>query len=79
MAGTPVTIDFASFFADHQRPIASALALTLRDDLLASDATAEAMAAPFNGGTMSVGTPIRPAGSTGRAQLGSLSPSQMDA
>ena len=23
---TPVTIDFASFFADHQRPIASALA-----------------------------------------------------
>ena len=44
---TPVTIDFASFFADHQRPIASALALTLRDDLLASDATAEAMARAF--------------------------------
>ena len=43
----PVTIDFASFFADHQRPIASALALTLRDDLLASDATAEAMARAF--------------------------------
>ena len=48
MAGTRlVTIDFASFFADHQRPIASALALTLRDDLLASDATAEAMARAF--------------------------------
>ncbi|MEO0494402.1 MAG: sigma-70 family RNA polymerase sigma factor [Actinomycetota bacterium] len=44
---TPVTIDFASFFADHQRSIASALALTLRDDLLASDATAEAMARAF--------------------------------
>ena len=40
---TPVAIDFAGFFTDHHRTIASALALTLRDDQLASDATAEAM------------------------------------
>ncbi|MEM8705771.1 MAG: sigma-70 family RNA polymerase sigma factor [Actinomycetota bacterium] len=44
---TPVTIDFASFFADHQRSVASALSLTLRDDVLAADATAEAMARAY--------------------------------
>ena len=44
---SPVTIDFSTFFADHQRPIASALALTLRDDVLAADATAEAMARAY--------------------------------
>ena len=44
---TPVAIDFAGFFTDHHRTIASALALTLRDDPLASDATAEAMARAY--------------------------------
>ncbi|MEQ8840480.1 MAG: sigma-70 family RNA polymerase sigma factor [Acidimicrobiales bacterium] len=39
----PVVLDFRAFFADHHRPIASALAMTLRDDALAADATSEAM------------------------------------
>ena len=44
---TPVALDFAGFFAAHHRTIASALALTLRDDQLASDAAAEAMARAY--------------------------------
>ena len=44
---TPVAIDFAGFFDDHHRSIASALALTLGDDQLASDAAAEAMARAY--------------------------------
>ncbi len=43
----PVTIDFRDFFASHHRPVASALALTLRDDDLAADAAAEAMARAY--------------------------------
>jgi len=42
-----VTLDFVGFFDAHYRPIASALALTLRDDQLAGEATAEAMARAF--------------------------------
>lgn len=38
-----VVVDFRSFFAEHHRRIAAALAMTLRDDVLAADATAEAM------------------------------------
>ena len=37
------TLDFRAFFADHHRPIAQALAMTLRDDTLANDAVAEGM------------------------------------
>ena len=44
---SPVALDFAGFFEAHYRPIASALALTLHDDLLASDAAAEAMARAY--------------------------------
>jgi RNA polymerase sigma-70 factor (ECF subfamily) len=44
---SPVALDFAGFFAEHHRTIASALALTLRDDQLASDAAAEAMARAY--------------------------------
>ncbi len=44
---SPVALDFAAFFAEHHRTIASALALTLRDDQLASDAAAEAMARAY--------------------------------
>ncbi|MEM9202841.1 MAG: sigma factor-like helix-turn-helix DNA-binding protein [Actinomycetota bacterium] len=44
---SPVSLDFSGFFADHHRTIASALALTLRDDQLASDAAAEAMARAY--------------------------------
>ncbi len=43
----PVAIDFAGFFEDQYRTIAGALALTLRDDQLAGDAAAEAMARAF--------------------------------
>ena len=43
----PVGVDFADFFARHQRPVATALALTLHDDDLAADATAEAMARAY--------------------------------
>jgi len=43
----PVALDFESFFAAHRRPVASALALTLHDNDLATDATAEAMARAF--------------------------------
>lgn len=43
----PVAIDFSGFFAQHHRTIASALALTLRDEQLASDAAAEAMARAY--------------------------------
>ena len=38
-----VVVDFRSFFAEHHRRIAAALAMTLRDDVLAADATAEAI------------------------------------
>lgn len=44
---SPVALDFAAFFADEFRSIAAALALTLRDDQLASDAAAEAMARAY--------------------------------
>lgn len=43
----PVAIDFAGFFHERYRSIASALALTLRDDQLAADAAAEAMARAY--------------------------------
>lgn len=43
----PVARDFRGFFAEHHRPVATALAMTLRDDELASDATAEAMARAY--------------------------------
>ena len=43
----PAGVDFSEFFADHRLPIASALALTLGDDDLATDATAEAMARAY--------------------------------
>jgi len=43
----PVAIDFGSFFSEHYRPVASALALTIRDPDLASDAAAEAMARAY--------------------------------
>ena len=39
----PVVLDFRAFFAANHRSIASALAMTLRDDVLAADATSEAM------------------------------------
>ena len=42
-----VVVDFRAFFADHHRRIASALAMTLRDDDLAADAAAEAMARAY--------------------------------
>ncbi len=44
---SPVAPDFASFFAEHYRSVATALALTLREDELANDATAEAMARAY--------------------------------
>ena len=44
---TPVALDFSRFFDDHHRRIASGLALTLRDDQLATDAAAEAMARAY--------------------------------
>ncbi len=43
----PVAIDFSSFFSEHYRPVAAALALTIRDPELASDAAAEAMARAY--------------------------------
>ena len=43
----PVVIDFRAFFSDNHRRIASALAMTLRDPHLASDAAAEAMARAY--------------------------------
>jgi RNA polymerase sigma factor (sigma-70 family) len=43
----PGAIDFPDFFAEHRRTISTALAMTLRDDQLAADATAEAMARAF--------------------------------
>jgi len=43
----PVAVDFQSFFAEHHRRIATALALTFRDDELGADAAAEGMARAF--------------------------------
>jgi RNA polymerase sigma-70 factor, ECF subfamily len=42
-----VVLDFRGFFSDHHRRIASALAMTLRDDDLGSEAAAEAMARAY--------------------------------
>ncbi|MFT5201258.1 MAG: RNA polymerase sigma factor (sigma-70 family) [Candidatus Aldehydirespiratoraceae bacterium] len=42
-----LVLDFGSFFSAHHRDLALALAMTLRDDDLAADATAEAMARAF--------------------------------
>ncbi len=57
----PVVIDFRAFFAEHHRPIASALAMTLRDHELASDAAGEGMARAYQKWD-DVGTYANPAG-----------------
>jgi RNA polymerase sigma-70 factor, ECF subfamily len=46
-AAVPVVLDFRGFFSDHHGRIASALAMTLRDDDLGSEAAAEAMARAY--------------------------------
>jgi RNA polymerase sigma-70 factor (ECF subfamily) len=63
-----VVVDFRAFFADHHRPIATALAMTLRDDTLAADATAEAMTRAYERWD-EVGTYTNPAGWTYRVGL----------
>ena len=57
----PVVLDFRAFFAEHHRSIASALAMTLRDDTLAADATSEAMTRAYERWDQ-VGTYTNPAG-----------------
>ncbi|MEM7142750.1 MAG: sigma-70 family RNA polymerase sigma factor [Actinomycetota bacterium] len=61
-------LDFRAFFAEHHRPVAQALAMTLRDDLLAADATAEAMTRAYERWD-EVGTYANPAGWTYRVGL----------
>lgn len=63
-----VAVDFRDFFAEHHRPLASALAMTLRDDLLAADATSEAMTRAYERWD-EVGTYANPAGWTYRVGL----------
>ena len=55
------SLDFHDFFVDNHRPITSALAMTLRDDELAADAGAEAMARAYQNWDQ-VGTYANPAG-----------------
>ncbi|MEZ5245201.1 MAG: sigma-70 family RNA polymerase sigma factor [Acidimicrobiales bacterium] len=63
-----VVVDFRAFFAEHHRPVATALAMTLRDDALAADATAEAMTRAFERWD-EVGGYTNPAGWTYRVGL----------
>jgi RNA polymerase sigma-70 factor (ECF subfamily) len=63
-----VVIEFRSFFAEHHRSIATALAMTLRDDTLAADATAEAMTRAYERWD-EVGAFANPAGWTYRVGL----------
>ena len=61
-------LDFRAFFAENHRPIAQALAMTLRDDTLANDAVAEGMTRAYERWA-EVGHYANPAGWTYRVGL----------